>query len=56
MPEAPKLAQSRTDHSKGTHKRPVPLTSHMRHDDNQAGDGPRQTDPASLTSPDRLKV
>ena len=25
------------------------LTSHTRHGDNQAGDGPRQTDPTSLT-------
>jgi hypothetical protein len=27
------------------------LTSHTRHGDNQAGDGPRQTDPPSLTVP-----
>jgi hypothetical protein len=27
------------------------LTSHTRHDNNQAGDGPRQTDPPSLTDP-----
>jgi hypothetical protein len=28
-----------------------PLTSHTRHGDNQAGDGPRQTDYTSLTVP-----
>jgi hypothetical protein len=26
-------------------------TSHKRHDDNEAGDGPRQTDPPSRTVP-----
>ena len=27
------------------------LTSHTRHDDNQAGNKPRQTNPTSLTGP-----
>jgi hypothetical protein len=34
-----------------TRKAAGPLTSHMRHDEHQAGDGPRQTDPTSLTVP-----
>ena len=42
-------AHTRTDHSQGTHKAAGPLTSHTRHDDNQAGNGPRRTDPPSLT-------
>ena len=32
-------------------KRPVTLTSHTRHGDNQAGKRPRQTNPPSLTDP-----
>jgi hypothetical protein len=35
----------------GTHKAASHPTSHERHDDNQAGNGPRQTDPPSLTVP-----
>ena len=42
-------AHARTDHSEGTHEAASHPTSHTRHDDNQAGDGPRQTDPPSLT-------
>ena len=42
---------TQTDHSEGTPKAAGPLKSHMRHDNNQAGDGPRQTDPPSLTAP-----
>jgi hypothetical protein len=30
-----------------------PIERLRRHGDNQAGDGPRQTDPLSLTVPDR---
>ena len=44
-------AHTQTDHSKGTPKAAGPLTSHMRHDNNQPRDGPRQTDPPSLTVP-----
>jgi hypothetical protein len=36
---------TKTDHSQGTQTVAGPPTSHMRHDDDQAGDGPRQTDP-----------
>ena len=42
---------TRTDHSEGTHEAASHPTSHTRHGDNQAGNGPRQTDPASLTVP-----
>jgi hypothetical protein len=34
---------------KGTHTAASHPTSHTRHGDNQAGDGARQTNPASLT-------
>jgi len=44
-------AHAQTDHSEGTPKAAGPLTSHMRHDNNQPRDGPRQTDPPSLTVP-----
>ena len=47
--QAGAAAHTQTNHSEGTHNAAGPLTSHMRHDDNQAGDGPRQTDPTSLT-------
>jgi hypothetical protein len=50
--QAGAAAHAQTNHSQGTHNAAGPLTSHMRHDDNQAGDGPRQTDPTSLTVPD----
>ncbi len=42
-------AHTRTDHSQGTHTAASPLTSHTRHGDNQAGNGPRQTNPPTLT-------
>jgi hypothetical protein len=42
-------AHTRTVHSKGTHEAASHPTSHTRHGDNQAGSGPRWTDPASLT-------
>jgi len=42
-------AHERTDHSRGTHEAASHLTSHARHGDNQAGDGPRQTNTSSLT-------
>ena len=42
-------AHTQTDHSQGTHKAASHPTSHTRHGDNQAGNGPRQTDPPSLT-------
>ncbi len=44
-------AHTRTDHSQGTHEAASHLTIHTRHGDNQAGNGPRQTDSASLTVP-----
>jgi len=44
-------ALTQTNHSEGTPKAAGPQTSHMRHDEHQAGDGPRQTDPPSLTVP-----
>jgi hypothetical protein len=46
-------ALTQTDHSEGTQAVAGPQTSHMRHDEHQAGDGPRQTDPTSLHSPQR---
>jgi hypothetical protein len=39
--------------SQGTHRAASHPTSHTRHGNNQAGDGPRQTDPPSLTVPRR---
>jgi hypothetical protein len=45
----PAPPHARTNHSKGTHKAASHLMSHRRHDDNQAGNGPRQTDQPSLT-------
>lgn len=36
-------ALTQTDHSEGTQKAAGPWTSHMRHDEHQAGGGPRQT-------------
>jgi hypothetical protein len=42
-------AHTQTNHSQGTHEAASHLTSHTRHGDNQAGNGPRQTDSASLT-------
>ena len=42
-------AHKRTDHSQGTHTAASHMTSHTRHGDNQAGNGPRQTNPPSLT-------
>jgi hypothetical protein len=44
-------AHERTNHSQGTHNVARHLTSHTRHDDNQAGDGLRQTNTTSLTDP-----
>ena len=44
-------AHTQTNHSQGTHQAASHPMSHTRHDDNQAGDGPRQTDPPSLTVP-----
>src|SRR6266511_4656623 len=44
-------AHTRTDHSQGTHTAASPLTSHTRHGDNQAVNGPRQTNPPTLTVP-----
>ena len=44
-------AHVQTDHSEGTLTAASHLTSHTRHGNNQAGDGPRQTDPPSLTVP-----
>ena len=44
-------AHAQTDHSEGTHKAASHPKSHMRHDEHQAGDGPRQTDAPSLTVP-----
>jgi hypothetical protein len=41
----------RGDHCQGTHTAASRLTSHTRHDDNQAGNGPRRTTPPSLTVP-----
>jgi hypothetical protein len=41
----------RTDHSQGTHTAASHPMSHTRHDDSQAGNGPRRTDPPSLTVP-----
>jgi hypothetical protein len=35
-------AHTRTDHSQGTHTAASHLTSHTRHGDNQAGNGPRR--------------
>ena len=40
---------TRTIHSQGTHNAACHLTSHTRHGRHQAGNGPRQTDPPSLT-------
>ena len=48
-PAPPRTLQ--TDHSQGTHKAARHLTSHTPHNDNQADDRPRQTDPPSLTDP-----
>src|SRR6266516_6425257 len=45
-------AHARTVHSQGTHEAASHPTSHTRHDDNQAGDGPRQTDRPVLPSPE----
>jgi hypothetical protein len=42
-------AHTRTDHSEGTHTAASHPMSHTRHDDNQARNGPRRTDPPSLT-------
>ena len=48
-------ALTQTNHSEGTPKAAGPWTSHMRHDEHQAGDGPRQTDPPSLTVPGQVR-
>jgi hypothetical protein len=40
---------ARTVHSQGTHEAASHQKSHTRHGDNQAGVGPRQTNPPSLT-------
>ena len=42
-------AHTQTNHSQGTHTAASHLTSHTRHDDNQAGNGSRQTNPPTLT-------
>jgi hypothetical protein len=42
-------AHTQTDHSQGTHTAASHLTSHTLHGDSQAGDGPGQADPPSLT-------
>ena len=42
-------AHTRTDHSQGTHTAASHLTSHTRHGNNQAGNGPRRTGRPSLT-------
>jgi hypothetical protein len=47
----PAPPRTQTDHSQGTHKAARHLMSHRQHGDNQAGNGPRQTDPPSLTVP-----
>src|SRR5947207_15813151 len=44
-------AHTQTNHSQGTHTAASHPTSHTRHDDNQAGNGPRQTNPTTLTVP-----
>ena len=49
-------AHTRTDHSQGTHTAASPLTSHTRHGDNQAGNGPRQTKRRVLPSREELPV
>jgi len=40
---------TQTNHFQGTHTAASHLTSHTRHGDNQAGNGPRRTDPPTLT-------
>jgi len=45
----PAPPRTQTDHFQGTPKAASHLTSHRQHGDNQAGNGPRQTDPPSLT-------
>src|SRR5947207_12745721 len=47
-------AHTQTNHSQGTHTAASHPTSHTRHDDNQAGNGPRQTNPTTLTVPRML--
>jgi len=47
----PAPPRTQTDHFQGTHKAASHLMSHRQHGDNQAGNGPRQTDPPSLTVP-----
>ena len=44
-------AHTQTNHSQGTHTAASHPTSHTRHGDNQAGNGPRQTNPPTLTVP-----
>jgi len=47
-------AHAWTDQSQGTHKAASHKKSHKRHDRHQAGNGPRQTDPPSLTVTGRV--
>jgi hypothetical protein len=49
---APPRAQ--TDHSQGTHTAASHPTSHTRHGEHQAGNGPRQTTSRVLPSPEPL--
>src|SRR6266536_3131829 len=42
-------AHTQTNHSQGTHEAASHPTSHTRHGDNQAGNGPRQSHPPTLT-------
>jgi hypothetical protein len=48
-------AHTQTNHSQGTHTAASHPTSHTRHDDNQAGNEPRQTNPPTLTVTRRLR-
>ena len=47
----PAPPHTQTNHSQGTHTAASHLTSHTRHGDNQADNGPRQTNPPTLTVP-----
>ena len=51
----PAPPRARTDHSEGTHMAASPLTSHTRHGEHQAGNGPRQTTSRVLPSPERRR-
>src|SRR6266568_2013443 len=46
-------AHTQTNHSQGTHTAASHPTSHTRHGDNQAGNGPRQSHEPTLTVPRR---